>query len=255
VKRRWPRPAIDALQPKTVCASVDRKEEMAMIRRIQSTAQLLKSGEWEDLWRASREHLHSESKAFGLRRDVSLPFPAPDATLPITVRPIRDGDVATLLEAGREEMSGEAQRERLIRLRMIEAKLPTCYVAVTEHDEPCYMQWLIGPSDNDQIQEIFGDRFPRLAPDEMLLEGAFTLEQWRGKKIMAAAMARIAEHAVDHGARWVITFVGSGNIPSLKGCKRAGFEPYVERTGTWRLFRHRSAFAPLTEAEKSAAIA
>lgn len=226
---------------------------MAMMQRIQSTAQLLKSGEWEDLFQAGREHLRSESKAFGLRRDITVPFPAPDAMLPITVRPIRESDVETLLEAGADEMSGEAQRERLIRLRMIEAKLPTCYVAVTEDDEPTYMQWLIGPEDNDKIQEIFGDRFPRLQPDEMLLEGAFTLEKWRGKKIMAAAMARVAERAADHGARWVITFVGADNIPSLKGCKRAGFEPYVERTGTWRLFRYRSEFAPLTDADRTAA--
>jgi GNAT superfamily N-acetyltransferase len=219
---------------------------MAVMRRIQDTAQLLRSGEWEDLWKAGRAHLSSESKAFGLRRDLTVPFAAPDATIPITVRPIRESDIATLLEAGREELDGEAQRERAIRLRMIEAKLPTCYVAVTENDEPCYMQWLIGATDNERIREIFGDRFPALKGDEMLLEGAFTLEAWRGKKIMAAAMARIAERAVDHGARWVITFVGDGNIPSLKGCARAGFDPYIERTGVWRLFRHHSEFGPLT---------
>jgi GNAT superfamily N-acetyltransferase len=219
---------------------------MAMIQRIQSTASILRSGDWEDLWRAGKEHLHSESKAYGLRRDLTVPFPAPDATIPIAVRPICESDVATLLEAGRDELSGEAQRERAIRLRMIDAKLATCYVAVTENDEPCYMQWLIGANDNDRIREIFGDRFPPLAKDEMLLEGAFTLEQWRGKKIMAAAMARIAERATDHDVRWVITFVGMDNVPSMKGCHRAGFEPYVERTGVWRLFRHRSAFGPIT---------
>ena len=220
---------------------------MAVIRRIQDTAQLLRSGEWEDLWKAGRTHLHSESKAFGLRRDLTIPFPAPDAALPITVRPIQESDVATLLEAGRDELSGEAQRERAIRMRMIEAKLPTCYVAVTAENVPCYMQWLIGSDDNDRIHEIFGDRFPRLAADEMLLEGAFTLEAWRGKKIMAAAMARIAEHATIHGAQWVITFVGADNVPSMKGCKRAGFEPYLERTGVWRLFRYHSRFGPITD--------
>jgi GNAT superfamily N-acetyltransferase len=228
---------------------------MAMFRHIQSTARLLKSGEWDDILHTGKLHLRSESKSYGLRRDITVPFAAPEATLPIRVRPIRESDVATLLDAGNDEVSGEGQRDRLIRMRMIEAKLPTCYVAVTEDDEPTYMQWLIGHRDNDTVQAIFGDRFPRLGPDEMLLEGAFTLEQWRGKKIMAAAMARIAERAADHGARWVITFVSVDNIPSLKGCKRAGFEPYLERTGNWRLFRHRSEFAPLSEAEKAAATA
>jgi RimJ/RimL family protein N-acetyltransferase len=229
---------------------------MAMIQRIQHTAQLIKAGEWDNIRSVGLERFRSESRAFGLRRDVTVPFPPPEAMIPITVRPIRDSDVATLLGAGREELGGEAQRDRAIRMRMIEAKLPTCYVAVTEDDEPTYMQWLIGPEDNDRVHDIFGDRFPRLQPDEMLLEGAFTLEQWRGKKIMAAAMARIADRAAEHaGARWVITFVNDDNIPSLKGCKRCGFEPYLERTGSWRLFRHRSEFAPLSEAERATAIA
>ena len=135
---------------------------------------------------------------------------------------------------------------RGIRLRMVKAGLPTCYVAVTDGDQPCYVQWLIGPESNRQVQEIFGPRFPTLQPGEMLLEGAFTLEAWRGKGIMAAAMAQIAEKAVDHDARWVITLVGEGNVPSLKGCKKAGFQPYLARTDRWRWFQLSTSFGPLT---------
>ena len=40
-------------------------------------------------------------------------------------------------------------------------------------------------------------------------------------------MAQIAERGTDLGARWVITFVTVDNIPSLKGCQRAGFVPYL----------------------------
>jgi hypothetical protein len=218
---------------------------MLSFGKRQTTAQILRSGDWEDLWRASRAQLLSESKSFGLRRDLAVPFPAPDATIPIAIRPIRQDDIEPLLAAGQDDLSGEALRERQIRRRMIETGIGTCYVAVTGDDEPCYLQWLIGHEENDAIRELFGDRFPILRPDEMLLEGAFTLEAWRGKKIMAAAMARIAERAANRRARWVITFVATGNVPSLKGCKRAGFEPYVERTGIWRLFRHHSEFAPL----------
>jgi hypothetical protein len=227
-----------------------------MIQRIQSTAQLIKSGEWEDIRNVGRERLKSESKAYLLRRDVTVPFPAPDAAIPISVRPIKPSDVTTLLEAGKEELGSEAQRDRAIRMRMIEASLPTCFVAVTEDDEPTYMQWLIGPEHNDVVRDIYGDRFPPLAHDEMLLEGAFTLEQWRGKKIMAAAMGRIADQAAQRpDARWVITLVATDNIPSLKGCKRCGFEPYMQRVGSWRLFRFRSDFMPLSDEERESAIA
>jgi GNAT superfamily N-acetyltransferase len=218
-----------------------------MIPQIKSTAQLLKSGEWQDLLDSGRAHLKSETTSFGLRRDLTLPFTAPDALIPITVRPVRPADIVTLLEAGAGDLSGEAQRERAIRKRMIESGLATCYVAVTEQDEPCFMQWLIGHQENPRIRELFGNRFPQLRPDEMLLEGAFTLEQWRGQKIMAAAMARIAEMGAAYGARWAITFVATDNVPSLKGCAKAGFTPYVERADRWRLFRHESTFDPLPE--------
>lgn len=221
-----------------------------MIGRIQTMAQLIREGEWEHLVQSGKSHWRSEVKAHGLRRDLSTPFTAPDAQIPLSIRPIAPRDVPLLLEAGASELTAAGKAERAIRKRMIEANLSTCYVAVTENDEPTYMQWLLGPEENDRIAEIFGDRFPRLQSGEMLLEGAFTLEQWRGKKIMAAAMARIAELGAQHGARWVITFVTVDNVPSLKGCAKAGFEPYIERTGQWRQFRHKSTFASLQHASR-----
>lgn len=216
-----------------------------MLDRVRSTVQLARAGAWSDIARVTRDYWGSESQTVGLRRDVSIPFSAPSAAFPIAVRPLKDADFSAIFESNGDQLSGDALRERSIRLRMARAKLGVCYVAANEADEPCYIQWLIGSGDNDRIRELFGDRFPRLAPDEMLLEGAFTLERWRGKGLMAAGMARIAEKALEHHASTVITFVATDNIPSLKGCKKAGFEPFVTRTDRWRLFKHRSSFGPL----------
>jgi hypothetical protein len=102
-------------------------------------------------------------------------------------------------------------------------------------------------AENDRIQEYFRGTFPILAPDEALIEGAFTPESHRGLGIMPRAMALIAERATDFGARYVLTFVGEDNIPSLKGCKRAGFAPYMLRKTDWRLLRPRANFLPLPE--------
>jgi RimJ/RimL family protein N-acetyltransferase len=92
---------------------------------------------------------------------------------------------------------------------------------------------------------LFKGGFPLLAPDEMLLEGAFTLEAFRGQRIMPEAMSKIAEKGMDFEARRIYTFVGADNIPSLKGCKRSGFIPYSIRTDRWRLFRRSLEFAKL----------
>ena len=125
---------------------------------------------------------------------------------------------------------------------LIEKQIPNCYVATNTEDIPCYRQWLMGPKQNIKIQEFWGKAFPVLKEDEALVESIFTIPTFRGKRIMPAAMARIAEKGNDLGIRWVITFVAIDNIPSLKGCHRAGFLPYVLRTEKWLLFKRTITF-------------
>jgi RimJ/RimL family protein N-acetyltransferase len=218
-----------------------------MSGQISSAIQLIRAGHWRDVLNAGRALVSSASQSFGLRRDVTKPFLVPAAKVPIHVRPIAPADVLRLLTESTETLTGDALKERNIRVRMVEAELATCYVALTDGDEPTYIQWLMGASENAKIRAIFGERFPALAADEMLLEGAFTFEAWRGKGIMACAMAQITDQAPNYGAKSVVTFVGEGNIPSLKGCKRCGFEPYIRRTDTLRFFRHHARFSALTE--------
>jgi RimJ/RimL family protein N-acetyltransferase len=95
------------------------------------------------------------------------------------------------------------------------------------------------------MREFFNNVFPHLEPDEMLLEGAYTPEKFRGKGIMPCAMAQISERAADRGARWVVTFVTEDNIPSLKGCDRAGFTPYIRRSVRWNGLRKKVDFGEL----------
>jgi hypothetical protein len=97
---------------------------------------------------------------------------------------------------------------------------------------------LIGPNYNEKIQYFFGaNYFPILREDEALLEGAYTPSRYRGQGVMAAAMARIAEHAAGLDCCYVVTFVGCDNVASLLGCKKAGFSPYAYRTVTRVLYR------------------
>ena len=193
---------------------------------------------------ALAHRLNSTSDALGLRRDLSVPLEAPVAAMDITVRPIVERDVPLILDSGAPGLSDEERWLRTARRRLLDAGFGTCFVAVTADGQPCYMQWLFSSRDNDRIQQYFGGTFPRLGSDEALLESAFTPEAFRGKRIMPAAMARIAEKAAGIGARSVITFVGVDNIASLKGCARAGFHPYAHCSQNWRFFRCRTIFRP-----------
>jgi len=66
-------------------------------------------------------------------------------------------------------------------------------------------------------------------------------------------MAEVDRKAADHGARWAITFVDAHNEPSLKGCLRAGFAPYVTRREKFRFFSRRIVFERLALASHSSA--
>src|SRR5690242_15129941 len=192
-----------------------------------------------------RRRMHRSVVCYGLRRDLEAPFEVPAASIPITVRPLRQTDVPKIFNT--DGASTEETRELMNRMQHLNADIPTCYVAVTADDDPCYLQWLMGPEQNEKIRIYFNGMFPVLKPDEALLENAYTLERYRGKKIMPCAMAQIAAKATEIGARYVITFVEVHNIASLKGCHRAGFSPYTLRTERWRLFRHLVAFTVLPE--------
>ena len=201
----------------------------------------LRGGNLDVILHELRRRLWSDWRNYGLSRDLDVPFVAPDAKIPLTVRVLRASDVPKLLGTN-ERLSSRGPYVRMHRWNFVGEGIGTCYVAATTDDEPCYMQWLMPASENASIREYFKGIFPTLDRDEALLEYAFTREDYQGKGVMPAAMARIAEHARDFEARRVITFVDHENIPALKGCQRAGFRPYLMRVDRWRLFRRRVGF-------------
>uniref|UniRef100_Q07KU8 GCN5-related N-acetyltransferase n=1 Tax=Rhodopseudomonas palustris (strain BisA53) TaxID=316055 RepID=Q07KU8_RHOP5 len=222
-------------------------------RSIELTFDLLAERRYREVARGIAARVHRRGTSYGLRRDLTVPFAAPAAKIPLTVRPLRSEDVPILFEG---DVSVREAAEMIARRKHLAAEIPQCYVAIDERDgTPCYFQWLMGPKQNAKIKALFGgDWFPVLAPDEALLENAYTPVRYRGNGIMPAAMAQIAEHAAEIGCRYVITFVASDNAASLHGCAKAGFKKYIarEETDTLGLF-HSRRFVPLPEVNTAAA--
>jgi GNAT superfamily N-acetyltransferase len=212
---------------------------------------LVFTGRGRRMWSAVTYLLYSDSASVGLRRDLSVPHAAPTAKRPIEVRPLMPDDALPWLDVRDPGLSDEQVYVRLGQARLLRSGIRTCHVAVEPDGTACYMQWLILSNQNDQLRAFFGNLYPRLAPDEALLEGAYTPEAYRGQGVMAAAMAQIAERADQFGARWVVTFVAEGNAASLKGCARAGFVPYLRRHERFRLFHRRVWFTPVSPAASS----
>ncbi|MCH8496457.1 MAG: hypothetical protein LAT57_12610, partial [Balneolales bacterium] len=198
-----------------------------MASKIYNVFHLIERGYYRVLFNELRARLYSHTLSYGLRRDLETRFEAPPAKIKMHIRELTQTDVTQLLDP----VNNPETNPRILanQLSMVEANLPTCYVAVTVNDKPRYMQWLIGSDHNRIIKKFFKGVFPALDKSEALLEGAYSHPGYRGLRIMPMAMALIAEKAEDINARWVITFVNMSNIASLKGCHRSGFEPYLIR--------------------------
>jgi RimJ/RimL family protein N-acetyltransferase len=222
-----------------------------LISKAQELARFARDGHSKLVLQAVLGRLYRNGSSVGFRRDLSKAFQVPSANLQIVVRPLRPDDDLAFLHGGGEEDSWT----RFAQLRMVKANLHTCYVAVASNGDICYMQWLIPATENEEIQATFGSQFPLLNADEALLEGAYTVPAYRGRRIMASAMAQIAEKAEQLGAHWVITFVASDNEPSLKGCARAGFEPYLLRHESWRMLHRSINFVPISRPADSQVLA
>ncbi|WP_274475680.1 GNAT family N-acetyltransferase [Mangrovimonas aestuarii] len=205
---------------------------------VNSVSNLIKDGEFKQLFNGLTKRLYSNTQSFGLKRDLEIPFEAPKANIQLKIRPANNSDM-------------EAFRKFHTEDRLLSTDIPQCYVATTSSNEVCYRQWLMGSKQNDKIRYCFGKTFPKLKPDEALLEGAFTLPNYRGKKIMPEAMARIAEKGNELGVKYIVTFVNINNIPSLKGCKRSGFNPYVVRNERFFLFFKSTSFSTIPKRLKA----
>ena len=164
---------------------------------------------------------------------------------PLVVRPVEGSEELSLFNPQAPGITGEGYSARLSRLDFLKSGIGTCYVALTPDEKPCYVQWLIGPQDNDSVQQRYHRIYPRLEPNEAMLEAAYTFESFRGQGIMSCAMSQIAEKATSLGTRYVNTFVEEDNIASLKGCKRAGFVPYARLTVECLFFRRKAVFERL----------
>lgn len=213
--------------------------------KLATLTRLLRGGDIKGLARLARQQLWSRQDYFGLRRDLTIPFTPPEAKIPLLgVRPLRDDDLPDLLalDANGTPVDPEGHK---IQSGLVQARIATCFVAVTDNDRPCYMQWLIGPNENRKVQSYFKGLFAPIGPDEFLFEGAYVPLHFRGQRINSRAMALIAERGVELGARWAITFIGVENVPSIRGARGAGFEPYLLRLERWRFFRRSVTFKPL----------
>ena len=208
--------------------------------RLGAISSMVSAGDTGGVRAALREGLWSSADWYGLRKDLTIHHDVPESRIPITVRRATDDDFEVLL-------GGDGEDARLVRYqqRVVASGIPTCWVAVTNTAEPCFMQWMIAPTSNDQLRAVFGPEFPLLEPHQILMEAAFTPNRFRGQRIAARAISLITEQAPE-GATEAWTYVKGLDSPDRpRPSTRAGFRPAVRKTKRWRFGIKRIEFEPL----------
>jgi L-amino acid N-acyltransferase YncA len=188
--------------------------------------------------RAAQQILFSTRRYLGLRCALDLIPPTPDAKVPVRMVARAESFGGFSVELGR--LKGVAWLEAYERARMLEARVQTLYAAETTKGQPIYAQWLVSPETFERLDELSPHRYPRLSPDECLVEGAYTFTEFRGLGTMAAGMAQLLVIARASGHRSVVTYVRDDNVPSLRGCARVGFRLDHLRVNRRRFGRHYS---------------
>jgi GNAT superfamily N-acetyltransferase len=193
---------------------------------------MISSGNTTGLIFGAARRFYSNRTDLLLRRDMSKPLEIPSAKIAVRIRPLAEADIK------------KVALEVPDRIGILKSAIPTCYLGITDSDEICYMQWLIEASHNHARPQAIN---LQLAPDQMLLEWAYTFRNFRGLGIMSCAMAQILQQAELRNARWVYTIVERSNVASLKGCRNVGFRPHKLRMEKWRMLYQSQRYEPLSE--------
>ena len=185
--------------------------------------------------------LWSTSSWYGFERDMSVALNSKAPRTQVYVRELRKDDISVLLNL-KDARDGSAFKDRLIRLSMFRAKIPTCYVAVTRAGVPCHMQWVISADTNNRVRRFTHGGLPTIEENEVLLENAFTLERYRRQGIETEMVRHLLQLMGEKGMKRAILFVSDKNLASLKLVSNLGFTPFNLKTSRQRFFMRHFTF-------------
>jgi hypothetical protein len=134
-----------------------RQHLRGLLSRARDIMRLALAGHPARGWSAVSYRAYSDSTSLGLRRDLSIPFTAPTAKIPFSVRTLAPTDDLSALDVTQSGLSVDEEFWRLTQSRLVRSGLQTCYVAITDDGKVCFMQWVILPQENDRLRENYGN--------------------------------------------------------------------------------------------------
>jgi len=201
---------------------------------------MIAKGYIKDIFIIIKNRAYSNSYWYFVRRDLCLGLKGdiPEAKMDIKIRLYKNSDNKYFSNLALDDL-------------LINANIPTCYVAVTTDDVPCYREWLIEPSQNKKIKGFFGHNFHELEADECIFERAYTIEEYRGLNLYATVNYMLGKKALDLGYRWAVAIIDINNIASLNAANKLETRPHKLQVTKWRFFTRRVVYVDIPEKLKA----
>lgn len=202
-----------------------------ILRKTRFFIKMLSNAQFKDIWGIIKHRTYSNTYSYLVRRDltIGLDGPIPKAKINIKLREYRASDHKYFNHLPLDDM-------------LLKANIPTCYVAVTDEDIPCFREWFIEPSQNHKIKKFFVDNLPQLEADECLFERVYNVKHFRGLDIYQEVNYLLAKKAIALGYKWVVGCIPLNNTLSLRAAQRLGVNPHKLQVTKWRFFIRKTVY-------------
>jgi len=215
------------------------------IDKINTIKTFIRHGHTSFLFQEIKRRIYSDDISLGLRRNLNKDINWTRECSTSNIREPQSSDILSFLNVNKHRINAKEIKERLIRLAMYHSTIKTCYIVEISNSIPCHIIWVIDHKENEKMEAFFNGGFPPLKENELLVEGVYTPPTFRGKGIMVDVLSDFIKRSARDGKRHLLCFVKYRNMPSLKGFKRVGFEPYLIKKDRWRFFRRYVSFIQL----------
>ena len=141
----------------------------------------------------------------------------------IQIAEARNEDWAMIVD-GLKLLDSNERREVIVRLLFYQKGFYSCYIGRNESGDIVSLQWLIRPNDNHLIERHFNDFFYPLNEKQVIVENIFVYPKYRGLGVFTTVNHLLLEKAREEGFRRCHAYIQKGNIASLNGFMKLGFQ-------------------------------
>jgi Acetyltransferase (GNAT) family len=184
----------------------------------------------------------STSHSLGLRADTTALPVRPRAKVDVAMTPVPSSDLNMFIRTNPTD--ADDARELVRRQHLCVGGVRTLYAAYSADGTPMYVQWLVRGDEYAALRRVSRGQFQPFPPDVALVEAAYTFPAFRGLGIMGDGMWQLLNVARTGNAKAVVTYVSPDNVPSLRACRRVGFDLDHVRRVSHRLGRFQHEVRP-----------